>query len=564
MILRRCTCFILFLLFTIFGFMPAVSASGDGIREFDTQTRDRIREHVSGKLIRIMPQLNKLNFGFGQFDGLDYYYTTTISRIFFQDLQIETTIEEVQFDDNTIQLELSHAILGYGDIDFVFSPQLMKRSSPADIEHILINSLGDENHLYVFANPGGKIVHLFTCNHFLERSKAVRMTLEYSEKKRYKRCNFCFKPMMYLPDLSLEIAIEKEWSQKLGEYHSMLDCTDRQLELQKAGEEILAQWPLPLMGYKYVFHLVDHPDIKAFAIPTGTIVVTTGLLDALENDEEIEALLVLAISHVEKRHSLKQYKDRLAEIESSQQIMNVASAAGSIAGAVAGGLVEALSMVAVDEAPDNLKPVLGFKSIYESDAAVFAALYFDIHKKNKRALVMLIRKMQFNEMTELLHPDLNKHKKLDFETRIHTVQNTIFHYFGKETRYRTKRLDKFPYELDLLYQHILDRENMLTVYVTDKRLLSRFEGGNGKQNASLLITDKNGHHQFELDKHFTTEDTWGVFLTFAADPDKKPGRLQDIDNIIMITGVSGSPSDRLKETRVESFTFVKGKLEYGD
>ena len=564
MILRRCNCFILFLLVIMFGFVSAISASGEEIREFDTQTKDRIREQVTGKLVSIMPRLNKLNFGFGQFDGLDFYYTTTISRIFFQDLQIETAIADVKFDDNTIQLELSHAILGYGDIDFVFSPQLMKRASAADIENIIVNSLGGENHLYVFANPGGKIVHLFTSNHLLDRSKAVRMTLEYSEKKRYKRCNFCFKPMMYLPDLSLEIAIEKEWSQKLSEYHSMLDCTDRQLELQKVGEEILAQWPLPLMGYKYIFHLVDHPDIQAFAIPTGTIVVTTGLLDALENREELEALMVLAISHVEKRHSLKQYRDRLTDSESSQQIMNVASAAGSLAGAVAGGLVGALSMVAMDEAPDNLKPVLGFKSIYESDAAVFAALYFDIHQKNKQALVTLIRKMQFNEMTELLHPDLNKHKRLDFETRIHTVQNTTFHYFGKETRYRTKRLDKFPYELDLLYQHILDRENRLTVYVTDKRLLSRFEGNNGKQNASLLITDKNGPHQFELDKHFTTEDTWGVFLTFTADPDQNSGLLQDIDNIIMITGVTGSPSDRLKETRVESFTFVKGKLEYGD
>ena len=87
MILGRCNCFILFLLVAIFGFVPVISASGEGIREFDTRTRDRIREHVTGKLVRIMPQLNKLNFGFGQFDGLDYYYTTTISRIFFQDLQ---------------------------------------------------------------------------------------------------------------------------------------------------------------------------------------------------------------------------------------------------------------------------------------------------------------------------------------------------------------------------------------------------------------------------------------------------------------------------------------------
>jgi hypothetical protein len=554
----------LFLCVLIFGFVTAASAYAEGIREFDIQTIDRIRDQVKGKPVRIMPRLNKLNFGFGQFDGLDYYFTTTISRIFFQDLQIETTITEVEFDDDTVQLELSHPILGYGEIDFVFSRPLMKRASEADIENIIVNSLGNENHLYVFANPGGKIVHLYTCNHLLDRSKAVRMTLEYSEKKRYQRCNFCFKPMMYLPDLSLEIAIEKEWSQKLSEYHSMLDCTDRQVELQKVGEEILAQWPLPLMGYKYIFHLVDHQDIKAFAIPTGTIVVTTGLLDALENKGEIEALLVLAIAHVEKRHSLKQYKERLADIESSQQIMNVASAAGSLAGAVAGGLWGAISMVAMDEDPDNLKPVLGFKGIFESDAAVFAALYFVINQKDKQSLVTLIRKLQFNEMTELLHPDLNKHKKLDFEKRIHTVRNTSFFYFGKEKRYRTKRLDKFPYELDLLYQHILGRENMLTIYVTDKRLLNRFEGNNRKQNASLLITDKNGQHQFELDKHFTTEDTWGVFLTFTADPDQKPRFLQEVENIVMTSGVNGSPGDRLKETRIEHFTFVEGKLEYGD
>ncbi len=564
MIYRLCNCFVLFLCVIIFGFVMAVSAYGEGVREFDIQTSDRIRDQVKGKPVRIMPRLNKLNFGFGQLDGLDYYFTTTISRIFFQDLQIETNITEVQFDNDTVQIELSHPILGYGEIDFVFSPQLMKRAGEADIENILVNSLGDENHLYVFANPGGKIVHLFTCNHLLDRSKAVRMTLEYSEKKRYKRCNFCFKPMMYLPNLSLETAIEKEWSQRLGEYYSLLDCTDRQVELQKVGEEILAQWPLPLMGYKYVFHLVDHPDIKAFAIPTGTIVVTTGLLDALENNEELEALLVLAIAHVEKRHSLKQYKNRVADVESSQQIMNVASAVGSLAGAVVGGPWGAIGMVAMDEDTENLKPVLGFKSIYESDAAVFAALYFDIYQKNKQALVTLIRKLQFNEMTELLHPDLNKHKKLDFETRIHTVRNTTFLYFGKDKRYRTKRLDKVPYELDLLYQNILGRENMLTIYVTDKRLLSRFEGNNGKQNASLLITDNNGQHQFKLDKHFTTEDTWGVFLTFTADPDQKPRFLQGIENIVMKTGVSSAPSDRLNVTSLESFTFVEGKLEYGD
>jgi hypothetical protein len=544
------------------GSMLPAFADDDGVGELDSRAREHIRRALEDQQVRIMPQLNKLNFGFGQHDGIDYYFTKTISRIFFQDLQIESTVSDVEFDDHTIKLELSHPILGYGDIDFVFSPRLLKHASKKEIKEILLNTLGDENHLYVFANPGGKIVHLYTCNHLQDRNTAIRMTLEYSEKKRYKRCNFCFKKMIYLPDLSLETAIEKEWSQRMSEYHSMLDCTDRQEELQKLGEEILARWPLPLLGYDYSFHLVEHQDINAFAIPTGTIVVTFGLLDALENDEELEALLVLAIAHVEKRHSLKQYKSRLADAESSQQIMSVASAAGSIAGAFAGGLWGAISMVSMDEGDENLKPVLGFQNIYESDAAVFAALYFDIYQKNKQNLVTLIRKLQFNELTELLHPDLKKHRKPDFAARINTIQNTKFLYFGKEKRFRTKRLDKYPYELDLLYQHVLDKENALNVYVTDKRLLSRFEGKKDKQNASLLITDKNGQHQFELDKHFTTEDTWGVFLSFVADPEQKPRFLEDIETIILTTGVTPGPADRLQETSIESFTFVEGKLEY--
>ena len=85
---RLCNGVFLFLCVLIIGFVTAAPASDEGIREFDVQTGDRIRDQVKGKPVRIMPRLNKLNFGFGQFDGLDYYFTTTISRIFFQDLQI--------------------------------------------------------------------------------------------------------------------------------------------------------------------------------------------------------------------------------------------------------------------------------------------------------------------------------------------------------------------------------------------------------------------------------------------------------------------------------------------
>jgi hypothetical protein len=549
----------IFILFSIlFGFAALASASNNGLREFDRKTREKIEDAVIGQEIRIMPQFNKLNFGFGRFDGIDYYFTKTISRIFFQDLQIIVNVDDVEFEDHTVKLELSHPIFGYGDIEFVFSKALLKRATEADIEKIILNSLGNENHLYVFSNPGGKIVHLHTCNHLQESDKSIRMTLEHAEKKRYKKCGFCFKKMLYLPELSLERTIERAWTQRLSEYQTMMEGTDRQIELQKIGEEILN------MGYDYTFYLVNSPDINAFAIPTGKIVVTTGILDSLENDEELEALLVFAIAHVERRHSLKQYLTRLAQIEKSQQIMSLASAAGSIASAMAGGLWGAISVVPLDEETDTPKPVLGFQEIYESEATLIAALYFDIHQKDKQNISALTRKLQFNEMTELFHPDLSDYKILDLDERIKSIKKTEFLYFGKEKSFKTERQNKAPYELDLLYQYIRGDKNALDVYITDKRLLKRFGADKREQKASLLISDSSGQQEFVLEKRFTTEDTWGVFLTFVADTDQKQRFLQNIETIVLKVGTPRSPNDRRQEGGLEYFTFVEGKLEYDD
>jgi hypothetical protein len=545
-------------------FVAYASTAKNGINEFGRKSRDRIKEAVVGRQIRIMPQFNKLNFGFGKFDGIDYYYTKTISRIFFQDLQIDVNVSDIEFDDNIVKLELSHPILGYGELDFVFGKELLKRATESDIEGIILNSVGDENHLYVFSNPGGKIVHLHICNHLHVSDKTVRMTFEQAQKKRYKKCGFCFKKMLYLPELSMERTIERAWTQRLSEYQTMMEGTNRQIELQKTGEEILKRWPFPLLGYDYTFYLVDSQDINAFAIPTGKIVVTAGILDSLENDAELEALLVFAISHVERRHSLKQYVARLAQIETSQQIMSLASAAGSLASAMAGGLWSAISVLPLEEETDRPKPVLGFQELYESETATIAALYFDIYGKNENDLSALIRKLQFNEMTELFHPDLRNHKILNLEERIKSIHETEFLYFGKDRRFKTKRQKKAPYELELLYQYIRDETNALDVYVTDKRLLKRFEGDGRKQNVSLIINEGSGQQEFILDKRFTTEDTWGVFLTFFAKADQENRFVQNIESIVLKVGTPRSPNDRRQVDGFEYLTFVEGKLEYGD
>lgn len=54
------------------------------------------------------------------------------------------------------------------------------------------------------------------------------------------------------------------------------------------------------------FHLVDKPDINAFAAPGGIVVVYAGLIDKSASAEELAGVLAHEIAHVELRHSLRQ------------------------------------------------------------------------------------------------------------------------------------------------------------------------------------------------------------------------------------------------------------------
>jgi len=53
------------------------------------------------------------------------------------------------------------------------------------------------------------------------------------------------------------------------------------------------------------------PIVNAFALPGGYLVVTTGLLRTLDRPDELAAVLAHEMTHVEKRHSLRQIFARL-------------------------------------------------------------------------------------------------------------------------------------------------------------------------------------------------------------------------------------------------------------
>jgi predicted Zn-dependent protease len=63
---------------------------------------------------------------------------------------------------------------------------------------------------------------------------------------------------------------------------------------------------------RYHFHVIDSPEINAFALPGGQIYVLSGLLDFLQSEAELAAILGHEISHVDLRHCIEQYQYQLA------------------------------------------------------------------------------------------------------------------------------------------------------------------------------------------------------------------------------------------------------------
>jgi predicted Zn-dependent protease len=81
--------------------------------------------------------------------------------------------------------------------------------------------------------------------------------------------------------------------------------------------------------FKYRFYAVKNEELNAFAGPAGHIVVYTGLIKAMDEIDELAAVISHEIGHVSNRHISQQY-GQMAKL-------NVASMLGMLAGILAGG-----------------------------------------------------------------------------------------------------------------------------------------------------------------------------------------------------------------------------------
>ena len=57
---------------------------------------------------------------------------------------------------------------------------------------------------------------------------------------------------------------------------------------------------------EYQFHIIDSPEINAFALPGGYVYINRGLLTYLNSEAELAAVLAQEIGHITARHAVQQ------------------------------------------------------------------------------------------------------------------------------------------------------------------------------------------------------------------------------------------------------------------
>ncbi len=126
-------------------------------------------------------------------------------------------------------------------------------------------------------------------------------------KKLLAICSvFIFISGILFPEKSLSVTVKKE--EEMGREFMKIVLKHFELikdpvivkYLNQVGNRIVST--LPSKHFTYHFYIIKQNAYNAFASPAGNIFINSGLLEAIENEEELAGILAHEIAHVECRH----------------------------------------------------------------------------------------------------------------------------------------------------------------------------------------------------------------------------------------------------------------------
>jgi predicted Zn-dependent protease len=195
----------------------------------------------------------------------------------------------------------------------------------------------------------------------------------------------------YAPVEAISIKEEKklarEFMKVMGQRYELI--TDPMIVdyINKVGANLLAA--MPHQPFNYRFHVIKEDVYNAFAIPAGHIFIHSGLVAAMESEDELAGILGHEIAHVVNRHISKR-------IERSKKI-DLATMAGMVAGiflGVASGDPSAAQVMTIGSAAAGQTASLAYSREDETQADQHGLHYIIKAGYDPRGLLTILRKIR--------------------------------------------------------------------------------------------------------------------------------------------------------------------------
>jgi len=215
------------------------------------------------------------------------------------------------------------------------------RSGPFEkrfaIDGIEISRGGASDSLLFFSDPSDRSVTLYTRDSailnepsFAASDAALRQVVRLQKQTQKKRLGFValllvsiaalygtVRGGVYLKEYAVRSIVKMvplEWEEKLGNAaFSQVHATplsdlpvSLQNDLKKITEPLVAEAKSGDRHYRFRFYLSPDPEVNAFALPGGIVVIQKGLVEKARSPEELAGVIAHELSHVTQQHSLRQ------------------------------------------------------------------------------------------------------------------------------------------------------------------------------------------------------------------------------------------------------------------
>jgi predicted Zn-dependent protease len=180
--------------------------------------------------------------------------------------------------------------------------------------------------------------------------------------------------------------LSRQMMSAIYKYYDIIDDPEVVSYVNDIGKRILAV--LPDQPFQYKFYVIKDDVYNAFATPAGHIFVYTGLIEAMDEEEELAGILGHEIAHVYCRH-ISQKIER-------QKKMGWASLAGIAAGVLlgVGGAGEAAQAVTVGSQAATQSAELAYGRDDEMQADQLGVKFITEAGYNAKGLLKILKKIR--------------------------------------------------------------------------------------------------------------------------------------------------------------------------